>query len=170
MNKRIDFKKDVYIGATTVLVGLIAVFGLVPYGVELYEVDSSTLLLIRPDFWPLVVGWMMIAGGTLFAIISLRSRPEITADVADKTDFYEGVSHRKLAVCVGVVLIFLTAGKTTGMVLPAIALFAISSVGFSGGKTWMKIVGSILTPLLLVFFFERVADIPIPLGILEGMF
>ncbi|MDA0338256.1 MAG: tripartite tricarboxylate transporter TctB family protein [Proteobacteria bacterium] len=159
--------RDTYVGGLTALAGLLAVFVLVPYGVELYEIDDTTLVLIRPDFWPLVVGWLMVAVGAGFALWSMRHASadvDVIAPFGDKTD------ARGMWACVGVIAIFLFTSDATGMVLPAIALFLVASLGFGQGRLWLRVAGSVLVPLGIMLFFEHVANIPVPLGPLEGLF
>lgn len=163
--------KDQYLGGFTAIFGLLVMFVLIPWGIELDEVEPGTQLLIRPDFWPMVVGGLMVFLGSLYVIVA-RAKYKATAGgaaAAPKADQRTKVDTRRLAAIVVVVLLFAVTSDVTGMVLPAIALFVVSAFGFGGGHILYKVVGAILVPLVILQFFERVADIPIPLGILENI-
>ena len=76
---------------------------------------------------------------------------------------------RRLLAAIVVGLLFLTVNEATGLVLPAVMIFIISAIGF-GAVSWPgMLAGAIGMPLALYLFFEKIAGIPIPLGILEGV-
>jgi len=150
---------------------------LVPLGVDLDEVEPDTQMLVRPDFWPMIVGGLMVLIGTIYGMVShlkLRAADSRTSDgesqVPQMPDFQKSIDPRRATAVIVVVLVFALSNDDTGMLLPAMAMFVVSAIGFGRGHMGYKMVGALVVPIILWQFFERVANIPIPLGVLENIF
>ena len=146
--------------------GSLRFFYLVPQGVDIEEVEPGTSLLVRPDFWPYVLGVMLFIAGAMYLVTSRWHSSTI-----DKTESHDTSpnKNRVWQICAAFILmaLFGLGSEAAGLVLPAIAIFLVSSLAFGRDLLHAKIIGSISVPLLLMLFFEYVANIPIPIGILE---
>lgn len=162
--------KDLCLGVFTGAFGLLVLFVLVPLGVDLDEVDAGTQMLIRPDFWPMVVAGLMVLIGSIYAVVSYsKSRASRTQPAATEARSRSPADPRRFTAIIVVILLFAFTGEFTGMLIPAIALFIVSAFGFGNSLTLYKAVGAVLVPLVILQFFERIANIPIPLGVLQGI-
>jgi putative tricarboxylic transport membrane protein len=168
--------KDQYIGVFTACFGLLVIFVLVPIGVDLHEVEADTQLLVRPDFWPTIVGGIMVVVGLVYTAVSRikyrasgSSESQASEDSASESLPFR-IETRRVVAIILVILLFLISNEFTGMFIPAVAMFIVCAIGLGDGRLTYKLLGAVLVPFFLLQFFERIANIPIPLGILENFF
>ncbi len=162
--------KDMFLGLLTIAAGVLVLTIMIPLGVDMEEVEANTPILVRPDFWPRVVGALMTLVGVIYTILSWRNlkRDQDPSEIP-KSSILENTSPRRLLAVIGVAILFIIPNETTGLFFPAVAIFALTAYGFGGGQWPKKIVLCIAVPIILILFFEKVAGIPIPLGILQGL-
>ncbi len=167
--------KDQYVGVSTALFGLLVVFVLVPLGVDLDEVDADTHALVRPDFWPNVVGYLMVLVGVLFTFVSrakpgsAETQPMLEVEADESAGQKREIDPRRILWAIGVLALFGFTNDFTGLFLPSVVMFIVCAIAYGGGRVAYIAIGAIFVPVLLQQFFERVANIPIPMGILEGL-
>jgi len=162
--------KDMFLGLLTIAAGVLVLTIMIPLGVDMEEVEANTPILVRPDFWPRVVGVLMTLVGVIYTILSWRKfKLDQGSSDTPKPSILSNTTSRRLFAVIGVAILFIIPNETTGLFLPAVAIFTISAYGFGGGQWPKKIAIGIAVPIILVIFFEKVAGIPIPLGILQGL-
>lgn len=162
--------KDMFLGLLTIAAGVLVLTIMIPLGVDMEEVEANTPTLIMPDFWPRVIGVLMTLVGVIYTFLSWRNLNPDTGPIdPPKPAELSYVKARRLIAVIGVAILFIIPDETTGLLFPAVAIFAISAYGFGGGLWPKKIALGIAVPIVLVLFFEKIAGIPMPLGILQGL-
>lgn len=151
------------IGLAVTLLGLLTLFVLIPFGVvSPGRVDS---LALAPKFWPIIIASVFTLMGVTLAI-----RPG-DVDEESRADTDQFVARiPRLAILLATLFGFYLLVPYFGMVLPGILLiFGLS--WFAGEDRWGVIIPiSLIVPVVLTSFFTLVANIPIPLGILEFVY
>lgn len=153
-------KRDLLAGVSILLIGILLVGVLIPFGVD--EPGSVEFAALAPSYYPRFVGIAMILLGLAITVRSIY-RP-----VADELfEIPESVLVYK-AVC-AIAIMFATAlfVPTAGFVLVgSAALLALMLL--AGERNPVIIAIAVIgLPLLLYFFFTKLANIPIPGGVLE---
>ena len=64
-----DGSKAIVTGAGLAVLGVALLKFIIPAEVDMSETDGATGILIRPDFWPKVVSWLMIMVGCIYSVI-----------------------------------------------------------------------------------------------------
>ena len=172
-----DGSKAIVTGAGLAVLGVALLQFIIPAEVDMSETDGATGILIRPDFWPKVVSWLMIMVGCIYSVIhALRIwKLKINLKVTEyQTISGEGdISARSKGTIFGwgvfsaIIIIFLSASHETGLLLPSIAIFLLASFGFSFSAGSLRFLIALAVPMVLAAFFHFVANVPIPMGLLE---
>ena len=153
-------KRDLLAGASVLLIGILLVFVLIPIGVD--EPSNVEFAALAPSYYPRFVGIAMMLLGLAIAVRSIY-RP--VAD--DMLEVPESVLVYK-AIC-AIAIMFATAifVSSVGFILVgAAALLALMLL--AGERNPVIIAAAVIgLPLLLYFFFTKLANIPIPEGVLE---
>jgi len=153
-------KRDLIAGLLMLGIGVAVIFVLIPLGVA--EPKSVKFAALSPSYYPrIIAGALMLLGaGTLVRAFSQKH--------AD-----EGVDERhpnagiRITIFLAILLFMALMLDWLGFVLGcSLAVFAAMTLA-GERKFWLSISIALLLPLLLYFFFLKVARIPIPLGVLE---
>ncbi|MGI9316739.1 MAG: tripartite tricarboxylate transporter TctB family protein [bacterium] len=151
------------IGIAVVLIGLATYFVLIPNGIV--SPSNVESLALAPDFWPKIVAAIFAIMGLGLVVRPTDSDSETTTE--SNTTFLNRLP--RLGVILGALFGFYYAIPQLGMVVPAMLLI-FCLMWFAGERRWMLMaVISIVTPIVLYFFFVFVASIPIPLGVFESL-
>jgi len=156
LTKKIDF----WAGLCFLGLGVIVIFLLIPLGID--EPRKVKYAALSPSYYPRMIG---IAMALIGAIIMFRT--------VKNTDGGQtlGAPDTNTKIKIGAVFVILAA---VGLLLPwagfvltcAVALILLMILG--GERNPLIIIGIALTlPILLYLFFGKVANIPIPAGVLE---
>lgn len=141
--------------------GACIIWILIPIGVA--EPKKVKYAALSPSYYPRIVA---IALMVLGAGVLLRSFTSKTTNADAPTDRHPQATQRTFGFLF-ILLLFAVSLKWLGFIIAsAIAMFLGLLLGGERRFTFM-IPLSVLLPLLLYFFFLKVARIPIPLGILE---
>ncbi len=152
---------DEALGLAVAALGLVVLVVLIPLGIDLSEVDANTRLLIRPDFWPSVLACLMVAAGFgFFAARRFGKRSNGKPGAADGIR----ISARGALAVAAVATLLAAADEETGLLVPAMIAFLVASFAFGTEHRLAKVMLAIAVPVVLVLFFERVANISMPLG------
>ena len=153
-------KRDMLAGISVLFIGILLVFVLIPIGVD--EPGSVEFAALAPSYYPRFVGIAMILLGLA---ITVRSIYRPVAD--DLFEIPESVLVYK-AIC-AIVIMFATAIFVSSVGFVLVGAAALLALMFLAGERSPVIiaVAVIGLPLLLYFFFTKLANIPIPGGVLE---
>jgi hypothetical protein len=175
--KNKDELKELITGGSLITLGVVLLKLMIPGEVDMSETDETTSILVRPDFWPKIVSWLMIIVGCIYSGISasklfkpkLASKNLVNQSPLDQSSSI-AVSKEAIlrwTIVAVIMFIFLIADQETGLLIPSAAIFLIASLGFSMAAGYLRFAVAILLPLLLAAFFDFVANVPIPIGFLK---
>lgn len=153
-------KRDLIAGVSVLLIGILLVFVLIPTGVD--EPGSVEFAALAPSYYPRFVGIAMMVLGLAIAVRSIY-RP--VAD--DLFEIPESVLVYK-AIC-AIAIMFATALFVSSVGFVLVGAAALLALMLLAGERSPVILAAaaICLPLLLYFFFTKLANIPIPGGVLE---
>lgn len=152
--------RDVVAGALILAIGLICVFVLIPFGVD--EPRRVRYAALSPSYYPRIVAIILIVIGAAVMVRAV-TRPA----AADSEEAAHPNAPRRLLGIAVILVAFAVLLPVLGFILAsALALFA--AIWLAGEPRWhVNAAISILVPVLLYFFFLKIARIPIPLGMLK---
>lgn len=152
--------RDLWAGLVFLLLGLFLITYLIPAGVV--EPKKVKFAVLSPSYYPRIVAVAMSIIG--LAIVIGAARRKTSDDVLLSIDL-----NAALKVCIVFAVLFATAYALpdAGFVLATTVALAILMV-LAGERNPLVIAGvAILLPIFLHFFFSKVANVPIPGGILD---
>lgn len=160
-------RQSVIAGGAYLILGLLMVFVLIPFGVD--EPSNVQYPPLAPSYWPRII----CAGLAVLGIAMLvRSAIQIKNGSASTEDLEgEDADHflwrAGVVIALGFALYFVL--ETLGFVL-ASAIALVILMLFAGERR-LKIIlpVAVCVPLALYLFFVKAASIPIPAGILESI-
>jgi len=155
-----DDMRGVIAGALMLGVGLLVILVLVPWGVV--EPRSVKIAALSPSFYPRIVAICLCVLGGAVLLNSLIRRP--VPEAGDATAHPHAIA-RTIAFFAILVFLALTVEKLGFVLAGAIAICA--SMTLAGERRWwLVLLIAVALPLLLHFFFLKVASVPIPAGVL----
>lgn len=143
--------------------GACIIWILIPIGVA--EPKKVKFAALSPSYYPRIVAMALMAlgAGVLLRAVTDKNK---NANASDTTDRHPQATQRTFGFLV-ILLLFAVSLKWLGFIVASsIAMFLALLLG-GERRFQFTIPLAILLPLLLYFFFLKVARIPIPLGILE---
>jgi hypothetical protein len=152
--------RSVLAGTLMLAIGLLVIFVLVPVGVV--EPRTVKFAALSPSFYPRIVAICLCVLGGAVLVNALIKRP--VDDTAEPVAHPNGIV-RTLAFFAILIFLALTVEKLGFVLAGAIAI--LTSMTLAGERRWwLVLVVAIVLPLLLHFFFLKVASVPIPAGVL----
>ena len=151
--------RDVIAGALILAIGLVFVFILIPIGVD--EPRRVKYAALSPTYYPRIVAIILVViGGAVVARALFR--PTET-----ETDSETHPATRRLLGISAILVAFATLLTPLGFIVASsLALFA--AIWLAGEqRIYINAAIAVILPVLLYFFFLKVARIPIPLGVLK---
>ena len=162
-------KKDLASGVLFCAIGVLAMFVLIPFGVQVPS--TVKIRALSPDFWPILISGAVIlaALALIFEAWFMPSQPSSEDDSLDATEFELDAAPAALRtglLIIGLFAFYLSL-TTLGVVAASIILLIALMLLF--GERRPVLIGAlgIGTPILLYLFFRHVASVPIPLGMFE---
>lgn len=159
-------RKDIIAGVLFLILGLVAVFILIPRGVTVP--GSVKVLALSPDFWPRIIGIGAVVA-SIFVLIEARTmkQPTLTEDDDDGREFDHPFATAALraGILIVALFVFYYSLSTLGVVAASIILIIAMMLFFEERRYVLIGALGIGTPILLYVFFRYVAGVPMPLGI-----
>lgn len=165
----IKLNKDLISGGGLIAISILFLTVLIPKGVQVPL--GQEIAVLSPDFWIKIIVWtLLLLGCMLFATgIQLAKEPatsEQDNDSVTENDYrpgLEGLAYVALAFVL--LFIFYQGINYLGMMASSIiAIIVFTRV--SGERRWKYIISiALILPVILYYFFLKVAGIPMPLGI-----
>jgi hypothetical protein len=153
-------------GLLMLLLGLAVIFLLIPHGVV--EPRKVKFAALSPSYYPRIVAICLAVLGLAVTIRSLSWRSDFRTEatgLSDKAGKHPNAFVR-IAMFFAIMLFFAIAIKPLGFLITS-AIAMLASMILAGERRPALIATlSIALPLLLYFFFLKVAGIPIPTGVL----
>ncbi len=150
-------------GLGVTLLGLFALFVLIPFGiVSPSNVDS---LALAPEFWPIIIASVFTLMGVILATCPSKKETQ-----EQSTSILPPARLARLAVILSVLFAVYFLVPLLGMIVStALIIFGLSWM--AGERRWkLLVILSLSVPMLLTIFFLFVANIPIPLGMFEFIY
>ena len=139
---------------------------LVPVGVK--APPNISVAPLAPAFWPSIIFWMMLGFATLIIAKGIFGIMRADTDGAE-VDADSGMKARTTRTLIAIVLLFVyqAALEPIGMVLASI-IAGLAFTALAGERRYRYFVPvAVLLPIVLYYFFTKIAAIPIPLGFFE---
>lgn len=148
--------KDFYLGLTILAFGLTLIFWLTPNFVGNPLAQSH--LKVNPGTFPDLVGYLLI----FLSLLLIYQSPRTSLMVSRSQDKRFSWT---ILIFIGFIFVFYFISLLIGM-LPAsmIIIFVLMRI-YGYKKMWVSIIISLLLPILLFIFFEKVAQVQVPRGI-----
>lgn len=164
---------NLYLGIGTVVLFCLVSLWIIPEYIILPS--SAQMTGVSPSFWPEVISWSLVALGLMLAFSSYmqirraKRRAGEAGQEAAKVSKVPQINPR--AVARGVVTIGALAGyyvlvEYLGMLLSSMLAVIFYALIYGEHRFKLTVPLAVLVPLFLYFFFVKVADIPLPSGIL----
>ncbi|MBF8721366.1 MULTISPECIES: tripartite tricarboxylate transporter TctB family protein [Pseudomonas] len=115
---------------------------------------------VGPRAYPLLMLGLM---GLALLYLAIRPTPIVRKDDEPELDRESLV---KIVACVGLLLVFASTFEPLGFILSAI-LVGVPMARLYGGRWLHSVVVVAAMSLLLYWLFDRVMDVPLPLGLLD---
>lgn len=152
--------RDVIAGALIVAIGLAFAFILIPIGVD--EPRRVKYAALSPAYYPRIVAIILVVIGA--AVVARAAfRP---TETESNSEAHPTAARRLLGIS-AILVAFATLLTPLGFIVASsLALFA--AIRLAGEqRIHVNAAISVILPVLLYFFFLKVARIPIPLGVLK---
>ncbi|QBF28217.1 tripartite tricarboxylate transporter TctB family protein [Pseudomonas tructae] len=115
---------------------------------------------IGPRAFPLLMLGLMACG---LLYLAFRPTPLVHKDDEPELD---RATLNKIVICVALLLVFAASFEPLGFILSSI-LIGVPMARLYGGRWLPSVVIIVLTSLSLYWLFDRVMEVPLPLGLLD---
>ncbi len=154
-------KRDIATGILLMLMALLLVFVLIPFGVV--EPKKVKFAALSPSYYPRLVGYCLLAIGGLIVATRWLGHNQTEAESTPQ----QSRSSAVLLLLFSILLVFYWTLPLAGFVLGSALALACLLLLAGERRPLMILTISITVPSLLYLFFTKVANIPIPAGVLE---
>ena len=165
----IKINKDQISGGVLILISILFLAVLIPEAVQVPR--GEHLAVLSPDFWIKIIVWTLLALGLiLFAEGVQIAKKESASAQDDVTESdYRSFPASLIIVTLAIALLFLFYFGIVYLGMLASSIIAlIVFIRLSGENRWKIIIPiALIQPILLYYFFLKVAGIPMPLGIFD---
>jgi len=159
-----DNKRDLVAAVGFIVIALGILFVAIPYGVQ--EPKKVKFVALSPSYYPRLICYCLLGFG-----IALLARQIFSALKKDTAKFIDDQTIKKvylLAVAVLLFAYYLSLPFLGFVLASSIVLFLLLLL--AGDRNYFALVSiPLLLPICVYLFFTKVANIPIPAGILEPM-
>lgn len=115
---------------------------------------------VGPRAYPLLMLGLMA-----LALLYMLFRPTPIVHSEDEPEL-DRPTLKKIAICIGLLLVFAGTFEPLGFILASI-LIGVPMALLYGGRLLPSIVIVVLMSIALYVLFDRVMDVPLPLGLLD---
>lgn len=155
-------RRDLIAGAGFVVIALLIIFLAIPYGVQ--EPKKVKFVALSPSYYPRLVSYCLLGFGLLYFLKQLFNRK-----VDSEVDKSSTIKPIMLLVITATLLFYYLTLPWLGFVLSStIVLFVLLLIAGDRNPIALIII-PLLLPIGVYWFFTKVANIPIPAGVLEPL-
>ena len=154
--------RDFYLGLVLLVFALTLFFWLIPSYVS--SPPAQSYLKVRPTTFPNLITYML----ALLAVLLMYNSPRSSKDT---TRIEDKQFSWFMILCLSILFVYYLGVCIIGM-LPASIIVLFALMRLYGFKNWfLSILLSLVLPFFLFIFFEKLAQVSIPRGILfEGWY
>lgn len=161
--------KDIGLGLFLLLAALVTLYWIIPVGIQSPGAVANPAL--APAFWPRIIVVALAGVSVVVAVQGAaqlwRIRKGIEEPVPQAPDWLG-----TMKVIVALILLFVYYWTMTwgGIVVPSMAAVIVFTLLHGERRFRYFVPAAIVFPLALYYFFLKVAQVPMPLGIFEPLF
>ena len=169
-------KRELILGCSMIVLAAITFFMIIPAGVD--RPSDIEVAALAPSFWPQIIVAAVALMGAILALQSYRSLRSGKAPTSDNSaedeedyeiDLPSGQLIRRVVTFVVGLFVFFFLLEIGGLVVTSMVAL-VATILFTGERRPVIILSiSILLPIILFAFFVFVANVPIPMGMFEGL-
>lgn len=159
------------------------VFGLILFGISVFTlnwvipvgIDSPGAIQTRalaPAFWPRIIIIALAGLSLLVAAQGMVRARQLRAsgdDTAPPSAKFDPVGEGKSLLAIVLLFAFDAVLDWGGIVVPSMVAIAVFTLFYGERRPYLIIPVAIGIPLVLYFFFLKVAQVPMPLGVFEDL-
>jgi hypothetical protein len=154
------------IGLSATVLGAFLLLLVVPVGVDTNDIGGDARVLLRPDFWPSIVSILiLVTGGTVVMMRFFESNNNINTTKIVKRQ----INPFGVAASI-IILVLLIMAEQLGLLITTVLIFLVATFAIDLERKYVKFIFGVCFPCLMIFFFDYIAGIPMPLGsIISGI-
>lgn len=153
-------RDEILVGLGVTLMAALTLWWLIPTYIAIPR--RVPIKALSPAFWPTVIGWVMLICGVALTVRAALA-PAPPDVITDDLSVPRAEAARLGALVVMLIAVYF-ALPVVGMVWSSMLIFVLL-VFLTGSKhRLVGVIAGILLPLLLYFFFTKVAGVAIPQG------
>lgn len=154
-------KQDTFSAVIFIFFGFFLVTFLIPIGI--IEPDNIEFSVLSPSYYPRLISYILVLIGVGILI------KNFTTGFFENTILIENKYLVRMIIILALILFIIFTLPTLG--IPVVSVFSILFLMLLGGERRVIIIlsVSILAPLFIYLFFTKIAQIPIPNGLLERL-
>ena len=157
-------KQDLIAGVGFIVFAAAIVFIAIPYGVQ--EPKKVKFAALSPSYYPRLVCYCLLVFGVLLVISRSFFSKDRSESVAGNSET-SGIRLPALLAIAATLLFYYFTLSSLGFVLASTVVLFVLLLLAGERQPWALISLPLLLPIGLYYFFVKVANIPIPSGILE---
>jgi hypothetical protein len=168
MNKN---SKDICLGGLLVVGFSILYFAVIPFAIVVPK--NIKILALSPAFWPrittaviVLLGLSLLIGGIIKKKTG-TSLPLPDRSVLDTVQAKSVASYKRPILIMVALLVYLLIIEFLGITMASMIGFLLFTAIFGEKRLKILFPITILLPVCLYYFFVKVANIPLPIGIWE---
>jgi len=157
-------QRDILAATLFIAVALLILFVAIPYGVK--EPKKVKFVALSPSYYPRIVSYCLLGFGVLLFGLRLIAKK---TDLSSETPLSESSKFNPLnflLITCTLAFYYFTLPWLGFVVSSAIVLIILFFLA-KEKAVWVYLTLPVVLPLGLYFFFTKVANIPIPAGVLE---
>jgi len=164
-----DAYKDIFFGIALFGISLFVLYWLIPVGIESPgAIQNETL---APAFWPRII---IVALAGLSLLVALQGAARLRqlragGPEAEPPATIDLLSEGKALLAILLLFAFERVLYWGGIVVPSMLAIAVFTLFYGERRPHLIIPVAIGIPVVLYFFFLKVALVPMPLGVFENL-
>jgi len=159
-------QRDLVAALLFVAVALLLLLFAIPYGVT--EPKKVKFAALNPSYYPRIISYCLLCIGVILLTLRTVIKPtNQSSKVLEKEP--TGVKPLRLVWMAGIFAFYYLSLPMLGFVVSSSIVLVLLLLTAGESSPWVLISLPIVLPFGLYYFFVKVANIPIPAGLLESM-
>jgi len=159
-------QQDLIAALLFIFVAVLLLLVAIPLGVV--EPKKVKFAALNPSYYPKIVNYCLLCFGVILLIMRTITKPATVSKKELEKD-NNGINLIKLVWIAGILAFYYLSLPALGFVVSSAVVLLLLLVTAGESSPWALISLPLVLPFGLYFFFVKVANIPIPAGILESV-